>query len=138
MLADGHDRRVERGERPVEGWEQWSIDLGAYAGKQVEVSIAYASDWSFQGLGAFVDDITLPTGQSTSFETDLGGWTVTGPPPGSSPNSNNFARTTAGGFPEGAVVATPDTLYAGFGLEGISTPAARNEVMRRSMRYLLR
>jgi Zinc carboxypeptidase len=121
-----------------QGWEQWSINLGAYAGKQVEVSIAYASDWSFQGLGAFVDDITLPTGESTSFETDLGGWTVTGPPPGSSPNSNNFARTTAGGFPEGAVVATPDTLYAGFGLEGISTPAARNEVMRRSMNYLLR
>jgi hypothetical protein len=28
--------------------------------------------------------------------------------------------------------------YAGFGLEGISTPAARNEVMRRSMNYLLR
>ncbi len=121
-----------------QGWEQWSIGLGAYAGKQVEVSIAYASDWSFQGLGTFVDDITLPTGESTSFETDLGGWTVTGPPPGSSPNSNNFARTTAGGFPEGAVVATPDTLYAGFGLEGISTPAARSEVMRRSMNYLLR
>jgi hypothetical protein len=121
-----------------QGWEQWSIDLAAYAGKQVEVSIAYASDWSFQGLGTFVDDITLPTGESTSFETDLGGWTVTGPPLGSSPNSNNFARTTAGGFPEGAVVATPDTLYMGFGLEGISTPAARNEVMRRSMGYLLR
>ena len=33
------------------GWEQWSIDLSAYAGKQVEVSIAYASDWSVQGLG---------------------------------------------------------------------------------------
>jgi hypothetical protein len=121
-----------------QGWEQWSINLGAYAGKQVEISIAYASDWSFQGLGTFVDDITLPTGESTSFETDLGGWTATGPPPGSSPNPNNFARTTAGGFPEGAVVATPDTLYAGFGLEGISTPAARNEVMRRSMDYLLR
>ena len=43
-----------------QGWEQWSINLGAYAGKQVEVSIAYASDWSFQGLGTFVDDITLP------------------------------------------------------------------------------
>jgi hypothetical protein len=120
------------------GWEQWSINLGAYAGKQVEISIAYASDWSVQGLGAFVDDITLPTGELTSFETDLGGWTVGGPPPGSSPNANNFARTTAGGFPEAAVVATPDTLYAGFGLEGISTPAARNEVMRRSLNYLLR
>jgi hypothetical protein len=40
--------------------------------------------------------------------------------------------------PEGAVVATPDTLYMGFGFEGISTPAARTTVMRRSMDYLLR
>jgi bacillopeptidase F (M6 metalloprotease family) len=37
-------------------WEQWSIDLSRYAGKQVEISIAYLSDWSIQGLGAFVDD----------------------------------------------------------------------------------
>jgi hypothetical protein len=29
-------------------------------------------------------------------------------------------------------------LYMGFGLEGISTPAARNEVMRRSIDYLQR
>jgi len=119
------------------GWEQWSVNLGAYAGKQVEVSIAYASDWSVQGLGAFVDDVTLSTGETTSFETGLDGWTATGPPEGSAPNSNNWARITAGGFPEGAVVATPDTLYMGFGLEGIATPEARNTVMRRSMDYLL-
>jgi len=119
------------------GWEQWSINLGAYAGKQVEVSIAYASDWSVQGLGAFVDDVTLSTGETTSFETGLDGWAATGPPAGSAPNSNNWTRITAGGFPEGAVVATPDTLYMGFGLEGIATPEARNTVMRRSMDYLL-
>jgi hypothetical protein len=35
-------------------------------------------------------------------------------------------------------VATPDTLYFGFGFEGISTPSARNAVMARSMAYLLR
>ena len=44
------------------GWEQWSIDLSAYAGKQVEISIAYATDWSTQGLGVFVDDTTVSTG----------------------------------------------------------------------------
>ena len=119
-------------------WEQWSIDLGAYAGKQVEISIAYASDWAIQGLGALVDDVTLSTGQSTSFETGLDGWAATDPPPGSSPNPNNWERTTAAGFPEGAVVATPDTLYMGFGVEGIATPEARNAVMRRSIDYLLR
>ena len=118
---------------------QWSVNLSAYAGKQVEVSIAYVSDWSVQGLGTFVDDIVVSTGAgTTSFETGLDGWTVTGPPPGSAPNSNNFVRTTAGGFPEGAAITTNDTIYLGFGLEGIATPAARNAVMGRAIGYLLR
>jgi hypothetical protein len=120
------------------GWEQWSVDLAPYAGKQVEVSIAYASDWSVQGLGVFVDDTTVSTGETTSFEDGLGGWTVTGPPPGSGPNPNNFVRTTAAGFPEGAAVATDDTIYFGFGLEGISGPDARAAVMGRAAGYLLR
>lgn len=104
----------------------------------MEISIAYASDWSVQGLGAFVDDVTLSTGETTSFETSLDGWAATGPPPGSSPNANNWTRATAAGFPEGAVVATPDTLYMGFGIEGIATPEARSTVLRRSLEYLLR
>ena len=38
------------------------------------MSIAYASDWATQGLGVFVDDIAVSTGEnSTSFETDTGG-----------------------------------------------------------------
>jgi hypothetical protein len=123
-------------------WEQWTVDLAPYAGGQVEISLAYASDWATQGLGVFLDDIAVSTGQgSTSFEEDadpMDGWAATGPPPGSAPNPNNFVRTTAGGFPEGAVVATPDTLYMGFGLEGITDAATRAEVMRRSMDYLLR
>ena len=66
-----------------QGWQQWSIDLSAYAGSTVEISIAYISDWSTQNLGVFVDDITLPDGTSTSFEGgDTGGWTIAGPPPG--------------------------------------------------------
>lgn len=74
---------------------------------------------------------------STSFETGLDGWEITGPPAGSAPNPNNFIRTTAGGFPEGAVVATPDTLYMGFGFEGISDASTRAMVMERAMDYLL-
>ena len=31
------------------GWQQWSIDLSAYAGETVEISIAYASDWAIAG-----------------------------------------------------------------------------------------
>ncbi|HEX2041236.1 MAG TPA: M14 family zinc carboxypeptidase [Acidimicrobiales bacterium] len=119
------------------GWEQWSVDLSAYAGKQVEVSVSYVSDWSIQGLGVFVDDTSVSTGATTSFEDGLGGWTVAGAPPGSAPNGNDFTRTTAAGFPEGAVVTTPDSLYFGFGLEGVADPSARAALMGRAVRYLL-
>ena len=64
------------------GWQQWRLNLAAYAGQQVEVSISYASDWASQGLGVFVDDIVLPDGTSTSFETGLDGWTMPGQPAG--------------------------------------------------------
>jgi hypothetical protein len=120
------------------GWQQWSLNLNAYAGQQVEVSISYASDWATQGLGVFIDEVTLPDGSSTSFETSLDGWTMPGPPAGSAPNVNDFIRTNATGFPEGAVVATDDTLYMGFGFEGIQTATQRNAVMGRAMNYLLR
>jgi hypothetical protein len=103
------------------------------------VSISYVSDWATQGLGDFVDDIVVSTGEgTTSFEDGLGGWTVTGPPTGSAPNPNNFERLAAGAFKEGPVVTTPDTLYFGFGLEGVSTADSRNAVLGRAMTYLLR
>jgi hypothetical protein len=120
------------------GWQEWRIDLSQYAGQEVEISIAYASDWATQGLGVFIDDVTLPNGETTSFETDLGGWEATGPPEGSGANFNNFVRITGAGFPEGAAVATDDTLLMGFGLEGISDAATRHAVMGRTMQYLLR
>ncbi len=119
------------------GWQQWSVDLSAYAGQQVEVSIAYVSDWSVQGLGVFIDDTTVSTGATTSFEADLGGWTVPGAAPGSAPNANDFIRTTSAGFPEGAAITTPDTVYFGFGFEGIASPARRAAVMQRVIGYLL-
>jgi len=124
---------------PSGGWQEWSVDLSAYAGGQVEISLAYASDWSTQGLGVFLDDITVSTGQGTTdFEADLGGWTVSGPPPGSTPNPTDFSLISGAGFPEGAVVATDDTLYMGFGLEGITDAATRNQVMGDAVGYLLR
>ncbi|SFR74890.1 Immune inhibitor A peptidase M6 [Agromyces sp. CF514] len=120
------------------GWRQWTVDLGAYAGGQVEVALSYASDWSTQGLGVFFDDVEVSTGQgSTSFESDLGGWTLGGPPAGSAPNPNTFIRTTAGGFPEAAVVATPQSLLAGFGFEGITDAAVRADWMGRALEHLL-
>jgi hypothetical protein len=122
---------------PSSGWQNWEVDLSAWAGQTVEVSIAYVSDWAVQNLGVFLDDITLPDGSSTSFETGLDGWTVTGPPEGSAPNANNWIRTDASGFPVGATISTPDSLLLGFGFEGISTQAERDAVMARAMDHLL-
>jgi hypothetical protein len=31
------------------GWQEWKVDLGAFAGQQVEISISYASDWADAG-----------------------------------------------------------------------------------------
>ena len=67
------------------GWQEWNVDLSAYAGKQVEVSISYLTDWGTQGLGVFVDDTTVLVDgvatAETSFEDGLGGWTLA-PAPG--------------------------------------------------------
>jgi hypothetical protein len=83
------------------GWQEWSVDLSAWAGESVEVSIAYVSDWAIQENGVAVDDVTLPDGTSTSFETGLDGWEVTGPPAGSAPNPNNWVRTDPSSLPVG-------------------------------------
>ncbi|WBB81591.1 M14 family zinc carboxypeptidase [Micromonospora sp. WMMD882] len=125
---------------PSNGWKEFSIDLSAYAGKQVEVSISYVSDWGTQGLGVFLDDARVivdgATVAETSFEsTDLGGWTVSGPPPGSLPGANDWSRSQRA-FSEGAAVVTEDSVYLGFGLEGLA-PTARADLVARSMTHLL-
>ena len=77
-----------------DGSENWVVDLSAYAGSDVEVSISYASDEVVQAQGVFVDDIAVSTGEgSTSFEPGadpLAGWQVAGPPPGSPGNDNDW------------------------------------------------
>ncbi|GAA2084833.1 M14 family metallopeptidase [Actinomadura alba] len=122
------------------GWQDWKIDLSAYAGKQVELSITYASDWGTQGIGAFIDDAKVTadgaTVAETSFETDLGGWTIAGSPPGSGAAANDWTRSQRA-FEEGAGVATEDTVYVGFGGEGLSTQAARNDLVKKAMQHLL-
>jgi hypothetical protein len=92
-----------------EGWQQWEFDLSAYAGKQVKISVSYATDDFVQLAGVFVDDIVVSTGEgSTSFEDDgdtFDGWTVPGAPAGSAPNTNDWIVGTAadGPPPLGAV-----------------------------------
>jgi len=144
--ASRSSRRAGRGDRKGLP-EQWQIDLSPYAGSQVELSITSLSDWGFQQFpGVFIDDIAVSIGEaSTSFEDDndpMDGWTIPGAPQDAGgiegPNPNDWVRRGGLGIKEGAVVRTPDTLYMGFGFEGISGTATRNDVMKRSMDYLLR
>ena len=108
------------------GWEEWAIDLSAWAGASVEVSLTYASDDVVQMNGVFVDEIVTPSGVgSTSFEDDAdptGGWTTTGAPEGSEPNPNDWMVATAedappsvGEIAQGALDRQPEII--GF-LEG--------------------
>ena len=84
-------------------WTEWSVDLGAYAGKNVEVSLAYASDDVVQFPGVAIDDIVVSTGEgSTSFENDgdpLDGWTTPGAPEGSPGNDNDWRVGTQADLP---------------------------------------
>ncbi|WP_433516144.1 M14 family zinc carboxypeptidase [Nonomuraea sp. CA-143628] len=122
------------------GWQQWKVDLTPYAGKKVELSVSYISDWSTQGAGVFLDDFTVTlngaTAEQTSFESDLGGWSAAAPPEGTSPSINSWARTDQV-FEEGGGIATKDTVYLGFGVESLTTQAMRTDLVKRSLRHLL-
>ena len=85
----------------------------------------------------FFDDVVYPDGSTESFESGLDGWTVSGPPPGSAANANDWLATDASGFPVGASITTPDSVLVGFGLEGISGDDTRAEVMEAVMGHLL-
>ncbi|HET6938814.1 MAG TPA: M1 family aminopeptidase [Nocardioides sp.] len=83
-----------------DGPEQWQVDLAPFAGKNMELSISYASDDVVQRTGVYVDDIAVSTGEgSTSFESGLDGWTVPGPPPGSPGNENDWIVGTVADLP---------------------------------------
>ena len=86
-----------------DGWERWVIDLSAWAGQSVEVSLTVASDFILRVHGVFVDDVVVSTGQgTTSFEADgdeLDGWTVPGAPEGSPGNANDWIVGTEADTP---------------------------------------
>ena len=127
------------------GWEEWTVDLSAWDGKQVEVSISYASDWASQGLGVWVDDVDGPgAAGDTGFESGLGTWTVGDPTViGSGVNPLDWIATPDVGFTEGAMtsMAPADadfrTLYFGFGFENVDGTDAQNELMDRALDYLI-
>jgi hypothetical protein len=119
------------------GFQDWNVDLTAYAGKQVEVSITHVTDPAVLGLGVFVDDTKVTadgaTVAETSFESDLGGWTVPGAPTDSGANANDWIRSQSVGFVDGPGVATDHSLYWGFGLEGVRGAANRAQLIKDAM-----
>ena len=122
-------------------YQRWSVDLTPYAGRQVEISISYIQDFAFFGLGAFLDDVSVTRNgavvEQTSFESDFGGFEAGPPPPGSEEGTRRaWERRQSVGFVVGPGVATRDTLYWGFGFEGISGRARRAEVMDSAMQHL--
>jgi murein tripeptide amidase MpaA len=120
------------------GWQDWTVDLTPFAGEQVELFISVITDWSTLGLGAWVDDITVSADgavvDSTDIESDTGGWTPSAPPAGTEFDAANWRRTQQE-FIEGGVVGTTDTVYTGFGFEGMDS-ATRPEFMKRTLEYL--
>ncbi|RAY15556.1 zinc carboxypeptidase [Actinomadura craniellae] len=122
------------------GWVPAAFDLSAYAGKKVEVSIAYVSDPFTGGSGLYVDDtrVTTTGGQldAEGFESGLGPWAIQGAPAGSPGNFSEFVRSQAL-VDLVSAVATRDSLILGFGLEQLKTPAERNAVLGRALDHLL-
>ena len=113
---DRHDRHVERAPPATPAATRTgSVDLSAYAGSQVEVSITYAQDFATAGLGVFVDDAKVVERTARRHSTDrrsrtgLGGFTA-GPPPGrlgGSARSRHGPRARRVGFVDGPGVRRP-------------------------------
>ncbi|GGU88853.1 zinc carboxypeptidase [Streptomyces litmocidini] len=125
---------------PSNGWRQASVDLSAWAGKKVELSISYVSDPSTGGTGAFVDDTRLVTGATTEtegFETSLGAWSTPGAPAGSPGNASDWTRSAAL-FHSRAAVTTRDTVLLGYGLEHVPGAAERARIVGRALEALRR
>jgi Zinc carboxypeptidase len=126
------------------GWQNWSIDLSAYRGKQVELSIVFATDWGTLTVpGVMIDDTRVTAGSNvteTSFETqgDLGGWTVPGAhPEGPSTNLNDWIQSERVPFEDAAVTVTDFGMMFGFGLEGVNGADNRAVLMDRMLDHLL-
>jgi hypothetical protein len=120
------------------GYQDWQVDLSAYKGQQVELSITYETDPAVLGLGVFLDDVSITDGATTlattSFEDGLGGWAVPGAPADSGANGGDWHQTTSVGFVDGPGVLTGHSLYLGFGLEGVTGAANRATLVKDAMR----
>ena len=83
------------------GFQDWEVDLSAYAGKQVEVSITYVAGLRGRGSRRVRRrrerrDRTAPSTDATSFEADLGGWAAGAAPEGTEPDADSGSAPHVG------------------------------------------
>ncbi|MCX4693988.1 M14 family metallopeptidase [Streptomyces sp. NBC_01408] len=123
------------------GWKQVSFDLSAYAGKSVEVSLAYVTDPGSGGRGVFADEARLNVGGADQavegFETGLGSWAAQGAPAGSPEVTGDWSRSGEL-FKSYASVTTRDTVLLGFGLEHLPAAGDRALLVGKALKSLNR
>ena len=139
LHGDRHQRPWNSFTGNSDGWRQVAFDLSAYAGKQVEISIAYVSDPFTGGTGLFIDDTRLTTTGGTvdaeGFETGLGPWTIQGAPEGSPGNRrSSSARRRSSTWSRRS---TEDSVLLGFGLEQTGSAAEREQLLDRALARLI-
>ncbi|MET8943388.1 M14 family zinc carboxypeptidase [Streptomyces sp. NPDC004542] len=122
-----------------DGWRSVDFDLSAYAGKSAEVTVSYITDPSSGGRGVLADDASLVVGgtarETEGFETSLGAWRVSGPPPGSPAVLKDWTRTGAL-FKTYGAVTTRRTVLLGFGLEQVPAAADRKSLLKKALEAL--
>ncbi|MGW7417456.1 M14 family zinc carboxypeptidase [Streptomyces sp. NPDC054863] len=121
------------------GWKQVSFDLSAYAGKKVDLSLAYVTDPGSLERGVFADNARISVGGADQavegFETSLGAWAATPPPAGSPAVVGPWARTGEL-FQTFAGVTTRDTALLGFGLEHVPDAKQRAVLLEKALKSI--
>jgi hypothetical protein len=112
-----------------EGYEEWDVDLTAWAGMEVDIAIAYVQDPGWGGVGVAVDDVRVVRDgtvvDAEGFENGFGAWQADG-----------FARHDAP-IAEGLGIATNRTILWGFGLENVVGADARTRLLGAALERLL-
>ncbi len=122
------------------GFQDWKIDLTPYAGKQVELSITYAQDFAVSGLGVFVDDVKIKKDGAVAtafgFEDGTLGPFTAGPAPGGGTENTEakWAATSTAGLVDAPGVKTANSVYWGFGLEGVTGRATRSALLLNALK----
>jgi hypothetical protein len=123
------------------GFQDWNVDLTPFAGRQVELSITYATDPAVQGLGVFLDDVTITGGSQTLASTGFEGGSLAPFAAGASPEGSgrifhNWAASQTKGFVDGPGIRTSRSVLFGFGIEGVTGAAKRSKLVKDSLRLL--